>query len=372
MRISGARILEGEELELVEGYLEVRGGRIERIGRGFTARSDLNLKGGFVLPPLVNAHTHLADAVARELYSGRTQPETVGPGGLKFRVLEETPERELVEEMRLTLAWMLGTGTLAHCDFREGGARGVELLLRAPWPGRSLVLGRPLPGEGLEELLSRADGIGLPSLTQQPAGELRRLSREARRRGKLFSSHVAELPGRAGEEIRLALELRLSFAVHLTHASREDLSSLKRRGVPAVFCPRSNLLLSAGVPPLASALEVGLPFMLGTDNASVCPPDPWEELRFAWACVRRENPRAGGEEARILLKAVTVEPSRLFRLPWGPLEEGGEATFLLLSGGGELRNLRDPYTGLVNRTRPENLRGLWWRGKDILRERVVF
>jgi len=369
LRISGARILEGKELEVVEGYLEVREGRIERIGRGFTARSDLNLKGGFVLPPLVNAHTHLADAVARELYSGRTQEETVGPGGLKFRALEETPERELEEEMRLTLAGMARTGTLAHCDFREGGTRGVELLLRAPWPGRSLVLGRPLPGEGVEELLSRADGIGLPSLIQHPLGELRRLSKEAGRREKLFSAHVAELPGRAREEIRRALELRLSFAVHLTHANREALSSFKRKGIPAVFCPRSNLLLSAGIPPLAAALEEGLPFMLGTDNVSVCPPDPWEELRFAWACVRRENPRAGGEEARILLKAVTVEPSRFFRLPWGPLEEGGEATFLLLSGGGELRNLRDPYAGLVNRTRAENLRGLWWRGKDILRER---
>lgn len=367
MRISNARILEGEELEVVEGYLEIREGRIEEVGSGFTPRSDLDLKGGFVLPPLVNAHTHLADSVARELYSGRTQEETVGPGGLKFRVLEETPERELVREMRLTLAGMLRTGTLAHCDFREGGRRGVELLRKASWEGKSLVLGRPLAGERVEELLSEADGVGLPSLTQYPLGELRRLSREARRRGKLLSSHVAELPRRAGEEIRRALELKLSFAVHLTHA--EDLSPFRKRGIPAVFCPRSNLLLSTGIPPIGAAIEEGLPFMLGTDNASVCTPNLWEELKFAWACVRRENPRAGGEEARALLRAATLEPARLFGLPWGPLQEGGEATFLLLSAGGELRNLKDPYAGVVSRTQPENLRAVWWRGKDILRRK---
>ncbi|MEM2865541.1 MAG: amidohydrolase family protein [Candidatus Hadarchaeales archaeon] len=369
MRISNARILEGRELEMVEGYLEIRGERIEEVGSGYTPRSDLDLKGGFVLPPLVNAHTHLADSVARELYSGRTQEETVGPGGLKFRVLEETPERVLVREMQLTLQGMLRAGTLAHCDFREGGGRGVELLRGTSWRGRSVVLGRPLPGEDLEKLLSKADGIGLPSLIQHSPEELRRLSGEARRRGKLFSAHVAELPRHAGEEIRRALRLRPSFVVHLTHARREDLSSLRKRGVSAVFCPRSNLLLSAGIPPIGAALEEGLPFMLGTDNVSVCTPNLWEELKFAWACVRRENPRAGAEEARALLRAATLEPSHLLGLPWGPVEEGGEATFLLLSAGGELRNLTDPYAGLVSRTQPENLRAIWWKGKNILRTR---
>ncbi len=369
MRISHARILEGRELEVVEGYLEIKEGRIEEIGSGFTPSSDLDLKGGFVLPPLVNAHTHLADSVARELYAGRTQEETVGPEGLKLRVLEETPERELIGEMRRTLGGMLRTGTLAHCDFREGGRRGVELLREASWGGRSLVLGRPLPGEGVEELLSRADGVGLPSLLRYPLEELRSLSERVRKRGKLFSSHVAELPHQAEEEIRRALELKPSFVVHLTHAGREDLSSLRKGGIPAVFCPRSNLLLSAGIPPIGAALEEGLPFMLGTDNVCVCSPNLWEELKFAWACVRRENPRAGGEEARALLRAATLEPSRLFGLSWGPLQEGGEATFLLLSAGGELRNLRDPYSGLVSRTQTENLRAVWWRGKDILRRR---
>ncbi|MEM0358879.1 MAG: amidohydrolase family protein [Candidatus Hadarchaeales archaeon] len=369
MRISGARILEGEELEIVEGYLEIREGRIEKIGRGFSPKSDLDLKGGFVLPPLTNAHTHLADSVARELYSGRTQEETVGPGGLKFRVLEGTGDERLIEEMDLTLKNMAKMGILAHCDFREGGKRGVELLRRIKGECKSVVLGRPLPGEDFRELLSEADGMGLPSLLHHSLSELRNFAKETREKGKIFASHVAELPQRAEEEIERALKLGLSLAVHLTHASQEDLSSFRKRRIPVVFCPRSNSLLSSGSPPIATALEEGVSFMLGTDNVCVCPPNLWEELKFAWACVRRENPRAGGEEARILLKAVTLEPSRLFHLPWGPLEEGREATFLLLSATGELRNLKDPYAGLVNRTQPENLIAVWYRGKDILRKR---
>jgi hypothetical protein len=48
--------------------------------------------------------------------------------GAKFRELSSRTESEMVAAVRTTLGDMLSTGTLANCDFREGGLTGVELL----------------------------------------------------------------------------------------------------------------------------------------------------------------------------------------------------------------------------------------------------
>lgn len=360
--LTNACILEGPELEPTLGYLELSDGRIKRLGSGSSPKRGRDLKRGFVLPPLVNAHTHLADAVAKELYLGKRQPEVVGPRGEKFKELER-PEAEISLAIRAALRDAFRAGTLAHCDFREGGLEGARLLKRASLPPViSLVLGRPLNLEELEALLEEADGIGLPSISGFKSQELRLIARATRARGKLFSVHVAELRG-LGPEIKLALKLKPTFLVHAIWASEADLGLLKRARVPVVFCPRSNSLLSTGLPPLAQALEEGVRFFLGTDNACVCQPDMFEELRFAWACLRLSNPGAGELEAKALLRAATLEPLSTFTLPWAAIEEGAPATFVVLARGLNLQNLKSVHAGLVNRARPDNVRAVYVEGK---------
>jgi cytosine/adenosine deaminase-related metal-dependent hydrolase len=91
----------------------------------------------------------------------------------------------------------------------------------------------------------------------------------------------------------------------------------------------------------------------------------FEELSFAWACLRRADPASGSEEGRELLKAATIEPLKLFNLPWGPVEEGGSATFMVLTRGNNLMNLTNVHAGLVNRARADNIRAIYTRGKII-------
>jgi cytosine/adenosine deaminase-related metal-dependent hydrolase len=372
---SNAHILEGDELEVIRGYLVVRGGRIKEIGEGSPPKRGRDLKRGFILPPFVNAHTHLADSVAKELYLGKGQPEVVGPSGVKFKELSSRPESELRAAIRSTLKDMLRTGTLAHCDFREGGARGVELLRRASEPGvRSIALGRPSSLKELNELLKAAEGVGLPSLNAYEQSALKRIARRVRAAGKILAVHAAETEeaqrvskATTGEsEIERALGLRCSLLVHATWASELDFKAIRRAGVPVTFCARSNSLLGVGTPPLDRALESDIRFFLGTDNAAVCQPDMFAELGFAWACLRRLRSSAGGEEARALLRAATLEPLEYFNLPWGPIEEGNPATFMILARGENLVNLTDVYAGLVNRARADNLRAIYLDGKIYL------
>ena len=363
--ISNAVILEGEELEVTHGYLVIREGLIEKIGRGASPKRGTDVKRGFILPPFVNSHTHVADSVAKELYLGKAQPEVVGPGGDKFRALASRPPSEILSSIRTTLEDMLRTGTLAHCDFREGGAEGVELLRKASHRKvKSIIMGRPSALEELNAVLTKSDGIGLPSFETFDWDGIISIVKQTERAKKLFSVHVAESESTRGE-IEQVLELHPSFIVHATYASEKNFESIRKKNIPVVFCPRANSLLGVGVPPIHLALAAKVKFCFGTDNVTVCQPNMFEELSFAWACLRRANPAVKGEEARELLRGATISPLKLFDLPWGPIEEGGAATFIVLSRGNNLTNLTDVYAGLVNRARADNIRAIRVRGKII-------
>jgi len=367
-----ATILEGKELELVRGYLIVRDGKIQEIGEGSAPTRATDLKRGFILPPFFNAHTHLADSVVKETYLGRVQEDVVGSGGEKFAALRSKSKEEIVKAIKEVNRDMLQTGTLAHCDFREGGLAGVRLLREAQHPSlNAIILGRPSSPDDVDELLKNSDGIGLPSLDALERPAMEDLAQRASKGGKLFSVHAAEakdaqessIKDTGKTEIRRALELNPSFLVHGTWATEDDLEALRGAGVPLVFCARANSLLGTGVPPVGLALKEGVDFWVGTDNATVCQPDMFRELSFLWACLRRANTRAGGEEARRLLQAATVGPSSRLATSFAPVQKGASATFLVLSRGSNLTNLSDVHAGIVNRARASNLRRVLIEGK---------
>jgi len=368
--LSNAIIFEGDDLEITRGYLVVHRGVIEKICSGTPSGRATDLKRGFILPPFINAHTHLADAVSKELYLGRKLYEVVGPSGLKFRVLDSARESRIIAAMRSAIKDMLRTGTMAHFDFREGGVEGVKLLRAASrFPVTSLAFGRPSTIEELEDVLKVSDGIGLPSVDAFEPKSLREIADRVSSANKLLALHVAESRGvlshTPSDEIRLALRLRPSFVVHATWATRRDLKAIRRAKVPVVFCPRANSLFGVGVPPLHIALALNVKFCLGTDNVTACQPNMFEELSFAWACLRRADDEVSGEEARRLLEAATLAPLSIFKLPWGAVKEGNPATFLVLAKGNNLTNLTDLHAGLVNRARADNIRAIYVDGKIL-------
>ena len=372
--LSNAVLLEGNELEITHGYLIIRNGVIEEIGEGMPPKRGRDLKRAFILPPFINAHTHIADSVAKDIYLGKAQPQVVGPEGAKFRELRSRAEGEVIAAVRTTLRDMLYTGTLAHCDFREDGLAGIELLHRASNPSvNSIILGRPSTADELDKILRASDGIGLPSLDEFELTALKRIARKVAVAKKIFAVHVAEttdaqrasISSTGKGEVGRALELDPSFVVHGTWATEEDFDVISRAGVPVVFCARANSMLGVGVPPIHLALATGARFCLGTDNVTVCQPSMFEELAFAWACIRRANSGAGGEEARELLRAATVEPRILFDLPWGPIQKDSPATFMMLARGQNLVSLTDVHAGIVNRARADNIRAIYRNGKII-------
>lgn len=363
--LSNVTILAGEELETVKGYLIVHDGKIKEISEGQPPEHGTDLHRGFIIPPFVNAHTHLADSVMKDIYAGRKQEDVVGVGGEKFAVLDSSSKESKMKSIELSLQDMARTGTSAHCDFRESGEAGINLMKKTKESGvKSRLLSRPNSPSEVENLLKISDGIGLPSLKSFADEEIHKISSATSKAEKFFSMHVAEvreaqessIESTGKTEIQRALDFNPSFLIHGTWASDEDLMLMKKREVPLVICSRANHLLGAGNPPINRALEKDVELWIGTDNASVCQPNMLRELSFDWTLLRRDNPRVGSEEARLLLKAATISPAKGLGLSFGALEEGNKAVFTILGRKNNLTNLRHPYMGIVNRARADNIR----------------
>lgn len=357
-------VLRGTELEPVQGYMVVKDGVIQEIGRGNSSKSGRDMNQSFIIPPFVNAHTHIGDSVRKGLYQGKKQQEMVGEGGLKFGALEECSEEEKIGAMGDTLMDMKESGTLAHCDFREYGIKGSRLLRRAENKAvKSIILTRPTSENELEEILSEVEGIGIPSLDFLSTDSIGLIAEKVTRADKILSVHASEtksaheksLEEHGITEIQRALKFDPTFLVHGTWATRDDLKSMSDADVPLVICPRSNSLLSTGLPPIKQALEEGVELWLGTDNVSVAPPIMFRELSFAWTVLRLQSEGAGRDEARELLKAATVNPAEGLDLPFGPIVEGQKAAFTVISRKRNLLRCENPHVGIVNRAGVNNV-----------------
>ena len=125
-------------------------------------------------------------------------------------------------------------------------------------------------------LLERADGIGVSSLADWPSDALRQVAAHVHRSDVLFALHASEA---VREDIDAILLLQPSFLVHLCRATDDDLHAVAAAGVPVVVCPRANAFFGLQ-PPVERMLELGIPLLLGTDNAMLVSPDIQEEMAY--------------------------------------------------------------------------------------------
>ena len=288
------------------------------------------------MPPLVNAHTHCADAGVHPS-PGMTLEELVAPpDGLKHRYLRETPRGRIVGDMRRYAEESRRNGISRFVDFREGGAEGCRMLREAS--SDAFVMGRPVspvfdPSE-MDDILSVADGIALPSVTDMERSYVERCADAARKAGKPFAIHASE---RIREDMEFILSLEPAFVVHMVAATDRDLRMTADAGVPVVVCPRSNAYFGIAAPVVRMA-DAGITLALGTDNAMLCSPD----LRPEALMVSRMLSDAGrdpSDAVAILRDGSAAIAERLGIATGGPgirlpLPEGSDGALSALSSDG--------------------------------------
>jgi cytosine/adenosine deaminase-related metal-dependent hydrolase len=392
LAITNASLLLGRELYYVEqGYIEIENGRITSTAtgsyKGFGKK--LDAKGFLVIPGLINAHTHIADSIGKDIAAGQQLDARVHPVfGAKKKILQKSLPKHLKAFIRNSAILMMKKGIVAFADFREDGLEGIRLLKEAVdgVPIKCVMLGRinyyssspkdpsglpPEAGKQAEQLLEQVDGLGISGANENTDAALAQYRQLAEK--KLVAIHAAESKetvkfskvhtGRS-EVDRIMEHLKPDFVVHMTNATENEMSLVAKNGTGVVICPRANGVLGAGMPRVAQMLRQDCLVAIGTDNVMLNSPDILRELDYTWKASRAME----GEmiKAQELLKMVTINAAQILRLNTGCIEAGCAADLVFIDKKhADLYPIHDPYAAVVHRLSQSSIGAVMIDGRFV-------
>ena len=322
-----------------------------------------------VMPAFLNAHIHIGDSILKDVGDGLTISELVEPpNGLKHQRLRQADDDELVDAMHEEAKEMLYSGISTFIDFREGGIEGVKLLKKAVYdlPINACILGRceeyydsntTVEQARLltRELLQYCDGVGLSGVQDVDTEIMMQIAQVCNQEDKLAVIHVAEYYDLQEKSIQLtnqteierALRAGFTTIVHATQPVLQDLDLLMENSPYIIACPRSNGMLSTGIPPVSVYNEVGLDVALGTDNVMFNKPDMFREMEYTLKAMR--GTYQNKINARDILKMATINGFKILGKDIS-ISEGNVSDILVIKQKSE-----DPYLSVVNRSSPEDI-----------------
>jgi cytosine/adenosine deaminase-related metal-dependent hydrolase len=292
---------------------------------------------GLIVPTFVNAHTHLGDSFIKEknIKLPKKIKELVAPpNGLKYKLLRETSDEEIIKGMEKSIDIMVKSGTNCFCDFRENGILGISQLKAALKLGKinSLILSRPdsleYNKEEIKILLNNSDGISISSISDWNYLDLQKIVRDTKEKKKLFALHASE---RIRENIDDILNLKPNFLVHMLKATESDLKLAQENKVPIIICPRANSFY--GLKPNYKLLKkIGVNLLIGTDNAMLNSPVILDEILYI---------KSKSNEYSIfeLLYMSTIKVRKVLNLDCDILGSNSRADFIVL----EKKSLKPLY-----------------------------
>ncbi len=342
-----SRFLYGKDFEFKKGILVIEDNIVKEITfENISENTSGYVKySGIVIPPLINAHTHIGDNVIKDIGINKSLDELVKPpDGLKHKFLNTCDDKKLMYGMLDGLHELYRSGTRYFCDFRENGLNGVLLLKKALMHFNeflsdkihsidstknfgefnpqfiidnnsdsnthsvngyanhninkfinSSILGRPKNADEavlkkeIKEILNQADGLGLSGCNEYSDETLKFIRNQDY---KIFSIHANEHEGSVNyskntygkTEIERIVDLKLNptFIIHATHTSSHDIDLLKENDIPVVVCPRANASFNVGLPNITKLLKNNIRIGLGTDNFMANSPSIFKEMDFIY------------------------------------------------------------------------------------------
>ncbi|MDQ3883094.1 MAG: amidohydrolase family protein [Thermoproteota archaeon] len=391
LAITNVSLLLGKDLDYVErGYIEIESGKISSASAGSYRGSGrrLDAKGFIVIPGFINAHTHIADSIGKDIAAGQRLDARVHPVfGAKGKILQKSLPVHLKTFMRNSAISMIKKGIVAFADFREDGLEGIRLLRDAidGLPIKCVTLGRvnhyssptdtaglpPEKWEQAKEVIDLADGFGISGANENSDATLAQYRKLAGK--KLVAIHAAESKetvkfakkhtGRS-EVYRIMEHLKPDFVVHMTNATENEMSLVAKSGTGIVICPRANGVIGAGVPKVVQMLRQGCLVAIGTDNVMLNSPDILRELDYAWKVSRATE----GEmlRAQELLKMSTINAAQILRLNSGCIDTGRAADLVFIDKKhADLYPIHDPYAAIVHRVSQTSIRAVMIDGRFV-------
>jgi cytosine/adenosine deaminase-related metal-dependent hydrolase len=354
---------------------------------------------GVVLPGLVNAHTHLSEALLPGMGEDLTLFEwlerIVVPAG-RHLTREMARVGSMLKGAELLLSGVTcvndmfhhtNVGSLASLGAVDGleamGLRGV-----VAFGAEDAVDPHPI-GALLDEHLALADRcadaalvgfrMGVGTLLGQSDGLLEASARAARERGWAAHTHLAEVREelvqarirwrrsaveRAGDAGLLAVPV---LAAHCIWVSQAEVAALAAAGVAVAHNPVANMILASGVCPVPTLRAAGIAVGLGTDGpASNDSQNMLEAVKAAALLQKVARLDARALTAGDVLAMATVDGARALGLEdrVGSLQPGRRADLVRLRGDRPgLANVHDPRQQVVYCTSPADVADVWVDGR---------
>lgn len=403
-----------------DGALHVRAGRIVGVGprgeicRGASKIPCTDFGDAILIPPLVNAHTHLElTHFSRWKHScgEHTVPSSFVDWILQvIRVKRSLPgelyQASIEEGMRLSLTAGTGAvgdvlsyypGRVAYAHSPLFGRYYLETLGRDPAQGLQVMsrivriveegdIGQLQPGlsphspyslsrDYLESVLETARRNGVPTMmhlaeSQEESEFLNTSSGELASRLFPLVGWGSQVPSPSRQSpIRYLNELGglapWNLLVHGVQVDGDDLTLLARSGCTMVLCPRSNTTLGVGLPPIGLYIDSGVSLALGTDSLASCDTlSVWDEIAFAKASFQ------GKVSDRDILRMATLNGAKALGIEseMGTLEKGRGASFQVLKPH-HLPALENLEGFLCAPGRTEDVKELYLVGNEVLQRR---
>ena len=373
--------------------------------------------GFLVIPGFINSHTHIADSIGKDISISSTFDEMINPVyGIKKKILNKSIKEHLKYFIRTSAISMMTKGTIYFVDFREGGAKGIELLKESiqDLPIKSVILGRieyyfdlkkilknkkqtekdideksdklSKPSlESLSRVLELSDGLGLSGANENTDYALKQYKHKVKEfnknnylihKKKIIAIHAAEskstikfsklLTGKTEVE-RIINFLKPDILIHMTQANLQDLTLTLHNNVGIVLCPRSNGILGNGIPDVVTMLKLGFKISIGTDNIMLNSPDLLQELDYLWKVIKSQSSKYYNSiDPKELLKMITVNPGEMFNLNSGSIQIGKCADLLFIDKYHiDLQPIHNIYSSIIHRLSYGAIKAIMINGRFI-------
>jgi len=170
------------------------------------------------------------------------------------------------------------------------------------------------------------------------------------------------------------------IAAHCVHIDEHEMRMLAKHEASVAHCPSANLKLASGIAPISEMLEMGINVAIGTDGpASNNDLDMFEEMRLAalLAKVAPHNPTA--LPARQALQMATINGARALRMDdvTGSLEVGKYADLIVVEAQPTHNiphfefNPNAPYSQIVYASKSSDVVHTICHGKVLMRDRAL-
>lgn len=398
-----------DRLDVVEGAIVVRDGRIAHVGAEQSGRHDtiIDARGAYVLPGFIQTHIHLCQTLFRgsaddmpllEWLERRVWPLEAAHSPSTLRASTMLGASELLLTGTTTVLTM---ETVHDTDvvFETLAAVGMRAVVGKCMMDSSDQVPRRLQEEtraSIDEslaLVKRWDGAAggrlraafAPRFAVSCSRELLEAVADlSAREGALVHTHASE----SRDEVEVVRRLsgghsNLEYlaltglatphlcAAHCVWVDEREQALMAERDVKVLHCPGSNLKLGSGIAPVTEMRAKGISVSLGADGAACNNRlDMFEEMRLA-ATLQAVRHAPGALTSRDALWMATREGARALGLDEeiGSIEPGKRADLIMVERDRvHLAPDPDPWSTLVYAARGTDVRMTMVDGEILVRD----